>query len=225
MRSLPVLSYAAVAAGTLGVLHAPFHSAAYLATEEGASGGALLAWGAPFRDAVPGAFGFADAWGVYRAIGSVQPFVLAGMLAGLWVLHRLQAAPGRRFERMAFWALFGLWGAFTAATAVEYATPYRDAAFAVGFPALLLSLVGFIVYGIATLRAKVLPKAVGWSLIVGAAAAVPLAASFGHIAMALVLLDVALMAFGLLGLQARSGVPSRPPGAAQGRPLVAAPER
>lgn len=200
MAAIRLLGYLAVALGLFGVVHAPFHSAAYAATDEG-EGGAVLPWAKPFRDAVPAAFDFSDTWDVYRTIGSIEPLVLVGVLAGLWLLHQIRGGSERRFESISFWILFGGWAVFTVATAVEYATTYRDAAFAVGFPALLLSVVAFIVHGIAILRAKTLPKALGWWCIAAGAAFVPLAAMFGHIAMATLVILAASIRFGLHGLR------------------------
>lgn len=205
MASIRVLAYVAIALGFLGVVHAPFHSAAYLATDEGKSGGALLPWAEPFRDAVPAAFDFSDTWDVYRTIGSIQPIVLVGVLAGLWLLHLLRGRSERRFELISFWVLFGAWAVFTVATAVEYATPYRDGAFVVGFPALLLSVIAFIVHGVAMLRAKTVSKALAWWLIIAGALFVPLAALFGHIAMATLAINVASVRIGMHGLRVRKG--------------------
>lgn len=207
MPSIRLLAYVAITLGLLGIVHAPFHSAAYAATDEGA-GGAVLPWAKPFRDAIPPAFDFSDTWDVYRTIGSVQPIALVGVLAGLWLVHQLRGNSQGRFEQASFWALFGAWAVFTAATAVEYATPYRDAAFMVGFPAFLLSAVALIVHGIATLRAKTVPKSLGWWLITAGAAFVPLAALFGHLAMATLVAHLAAVRVGMHALKLKSTGPA-----------------
>lgn len=198
-RSLGIL---AMAAGALGILYAPFHAAAYLATPDGDP--PVVPWDGAFRDAFPAAFDFAGPDGVYVTFGRILPLVLVGFIAGLWALRTLQGREPSRFLRGSFYALFATQAVLFLSTIVEFYTPFLELAFLVAFPAMLLGLVSYILYGIASLRAKTLPRNAAWMLIGGAVAVIPLIALFGHIPLAMYGLYAAWIRVGWLETQVPS---------------------
>lgn len=171
-----------MAGSTVGLVYAPFHAAAYLATQSDAP---VLLWATAFRNALPWAFDFAGTHGVYVTYGRIMPFVMAGLLVGLWGLHALHRGRGGPLERRTFGPLFAVHSILAASIVVEYYTPLLDEAFMVGGPALLLTLIGYVAYGVATIKAKVVPKRIGWFLVGGALAVPPLVGLLGHIPIAL----------------------------------------
>lgn len=190
-----------MAAAVLGMLYAPFHAAAYLATSPDRP---LVAWDGPFRDAFPAAFDFAGPDGVYLTYGRIFPFVMAGLLAGMWALRGFHGNAPTRFLQASFYGLAGTHSILVLASMVEFYTPYNNEAFLVVFPAMILGVVSYVLYGIASLRARALPRTASWMLIGGAALVVPLIALFGHIPLALYGLYVAWIRIGRLETGASS---------------------
>lgn len=195
-RSLGVL---AMAAGALGILYTPFYAAAYLATSPDRP---LVPWDEALRGAVPAAFDFAAPHDVYVTYGRIFPLVVAGLLAGMWALRGFHGPAPARLLRASYYGLVGTQSVLVVGVVVEFYTPYLSEAFLVVFPAVMLGLVSYILYGIASLRARTLPRSASWMLIAGAALVVPLVALFGHIPMALYGLYAAWIRVGRLEAQA-----------------------
>lgn len=197
-----VLGLVSIFAGILGLVYTPFHAAAYLASSAGAESPPLIRWDSAFREALPWAFDFAGSDGVYVTYGRIAPLALLGFVAGLVGLHLIHGRERTRVLRTSFYALLATQSVFLLSTIVEYYTPFLDQAFMVGFPAFLLGLTSYLVFGIASLRAKTLPRNLAWTLIVGAALVIPLIALFGHIPLAMYGLFVAWIRIGSMEVQA-----------------------
>lgn len=194
------LGLASVIGGALGFPVALLLGASYLATSEGAEEPPIVAWDEAFREAVPAAFDFAGPDGVYLTYGRFTPLVFLGFLAGLWGLHRFQASPEARAERTTFFALFGLQALFTLGVTVAYFTPFLDQAFILMILSLLLSLIAYVVYGVITVRRNVVPRDVGWFLIVSPLLWLPGSLWLGHNSIGLFGFYAAFVRIGLLEL-------------------------
>ena len=185
----------AVLSGALGLVYAPFHAAAYVATPHGTT--PLIPWVDGFRNLVGGALTFGDTHTVYIAYGRVLPFVLAGFVAGLLGLHACQAHVMSRWGKWAFRGLLAALVLVTLSSIVEYYTPYLEGGFLLGIPGLVLSFVAYPAYGIVTLRAGIAPRAAGWLLTIGAPGIIPLVVLLGHIPIGHALLMVAWIIVGV----------------------------
>lgn len=189
-----LLSWLAIAGSVLGILYAPFHAAAYLATEDGSADAesVILPWAEPFRELVGGALTFGTPDEVYRTYGKVTWLVVAGFVCGILALHARQASPERRAERVGFRIVVVAQSVLALSALVEYYTPFLDEGFLfLAIPGLLGSLVGYFAFGVSTLRAGFVPKAWAWTLLLGMPAMVPLIALLGHIPMSFLVLEVA----------------------------------
>lgn len=175
----------------LNVAAAPFHGAAYFATEDGST--ELMphqeAWGAWVREHVPVAFsGGADAAYLFWGKLSAASFVLTAFaLAGL---HGAQEARLARGARIVGRTLVATWGVVALIAVFLYYVAVLDPVFVAMLPFLLASLVLTGVYGIQTVRRGAYPRAVGWALFSAALAFVPLVIFAGHIPFGLLGFDV-----------------------------------
>jgi len=180
--SLRVTRLLALAAVALNLAVAPFHGAAYFATEDG--GEDLMphqeAWGSAVRGAFPGLYD-GDAYGVYLMFGKLTAAAVALFAVAFAGLHGAQDArlPPRR--RTTGRVLVGAWALFALLALGEYFTPFTDALFLVMVPVLLTVLVLSGVYGVMTARAGILPRRVGWAFLAAAIAFIPLVILAGHI--------------------------------------------
>lgn len=177
-RQIRRLGLFAILGGVVGLAYWPFYASAYFATPSGADSDDpawVQAWSEPFRDAFEPMLTFADPHTVYVTYGKALNLVLAGWLAGLVGLHAWQRSAEGRFERATFRFALVATGLLAAASIPLYWMPqpywdaYVDYAFmGLAIPGFLLSLVAYPLYGWATIRARVAPRAVGWLLALGA---------------------------------------------------------
>jgi hypothetical protein len=101
---------------------------------------------------------------VYRTYGKLWlPLMLAGLAAAVMV--RRHRSP-RGLERVA-WpiALIGF-GGLALSLVGDYFTPWTEESFAaIGIPAMLVMMLGYVLLGIALLRRRFRPAATGWLLL------------------------------------------------------------
>lgn len=168
-------------AALLSFVSAPFHGAAYFATEDGSTDlfAHQSAWGEAVRDAFPVLFD-GDTYATYIAFGKVTALVVALFAVAMAGLHGLQDATLGRARRMTGRVVVTLWAVFAVAVVAEYFTPYTDEVFVVALPVLLLLIVLTAVYGWMTAKAAALPRRVGWALFGAAVAFIPLVVLAGH---------------------------------------------
>ena len=162
---------AAMLGGILGLLIPPFLSVAWFATKDGAESlenPLVSVWAEPFARIFSPLLTFASPESVYRFYGATALFIFVGYLAGLLALHALQASRAGGLEKWGFGValvgsvllVVGLISAFWVG-----GLDFSYLAFLV--PGQLVMLVGWTLFGIGTLRAKVAPKLGAWLLIVG----------------------------------------------------------
>jgi hypothetical protein len=162
---------AAMLGGILGLLIPPFLSVAWFATKDGAESlenSLVSVWAEPFARIFSPLLTFASPEAVYRFYGATALFIFVGYLAGLLALHALQASRAGGLEKWGFGValvgsvllVVGLISAFWVG-----AVDFSYLAFLV--PGQLVMLVGWTLFGIGTLRAKVAPRLGAWLLIVG----------------------------------------------------------
>ena len=197
---------AAMVGGILGLLYAPLHALAYFATEDGAESLEapwVAAWAETFGPLLGPLLTFALPEAVYLTYGKFFSLMVLGWMAGLLALHSRQAPNAGRLERWGFrLALIGTVlgtlggvGAYWIGTFWWGAVDISFGVFLV--PALLLFGVGFPLFGIGTLRAKVAPRSGAWLLIVGGLPGmVLLNIALGHLTLGLVPLNLAWVMLG-----------------------------
>ena len=164
---------AAMLGGLLGILIPPFLGVAWFATTGGAESleNPLVAgWAEPFARVFSPLLTFASPDAVYATYGKVALFIFLGFLAGLLALHARQGQAPRagRLEKWSFrvalagtvLTVLGILGAFWVG-ALDFSF------FAFLLPGQLLMMVGWTLFGIGTLTARVAPRLGAWLLIVG----------------------------------------------------------
>jgi hypothetical protein len=167
---------AAMLGGILGILIPPFLSVAWFATKGGAESleqPLVAVWVEPFGRAFGPLLSFAPPYVVYLTYGKIFLFEILGFLVGLVALHAWQAPRAGGLEKWGFrlalvgsvLLIVGLIGAFWVGTIWVGAVGFSYFAFVV--PAYSLMVVGWTLFGIGTLRAKVAPLLGAWLLIVG----------------------------------------------------------
>lgn len=166
----------------VNVLSAPFHGAAYFATESGSTD--LLpmqeTWGRAVRDAFPAMFSFADIDTVYLTYGKLTVLAVAlyaVALAGLHVAQGPALSPvTRRFGSVAL----AFWGVLVLFAAILYYVVNLDVFFFPVIPALLGVVVCTAAYGWG-MRKGPAGRSPGWMLLAASLLVVPLVAVAGHI--------------------------------------------
>lgn len=162
---------AAMLSGILGILIPPFLGVAWFATKGGAESleNPLVAvWVEPFARIFSPLLTFASPNAVYRIYGALALFIFLGFLAGLLALHARQAPRAGGLEKWGFrvalagtvLTALGVLGAFWVG-ALDFSF------FAFLVPGQLLMTVGWTLFGIGTLKARVAPQSGAWLLIVG----------------------------------------------------------
>ncbi len=162
--------------GILGILYSPFYALAYFATEDGAESleaPLAAAWAGALRPILEPLLTFAPPEVVYLTYGKAFSFVILGWMAGLLALHTRQAPHAGRLEKWGFRVAFagtvlaalGSIGVYWIGSVWWGAVNISFLAFMV--PSLLLFSIGFPLFGIGTLRAKMAPRLGAWLLIVG----------------------------------------------------------
>ena len=162
----PLLGRLAFLAACVGTVLAPLHALARFATSDGTGDldSPLVRWWA-----VPaaGTFRWLLGWGsadtVYLTYGKLwAPLALAATVFAVAV-RRSRRPVG--LERWGWSIALTGYALAVASTFGEYWTPWIDEAFVfVALPAVVVSLVGSTVLGIALLRRGVRPRATGWLL-------------------------------------------------------------
>jgi hypothetical protein len=108
---------------------------------------------------------------VYETYGRVFAMVYLLMLPGAVALHRLQRHAGIRFEFAGYVVLL----AGLVLSGIGVAGDYwaDGATFLVSVVGLLILFVGSLLYGIVTLRARILPRVCAWLMILAGAGGLP----------------------------------------------------
>jgi hypothetical protein len=149
---------------------------------------------------------------VYTTYGKVLAFVALGSVAGVLALHARQAPYAGRLEKWGF--RIALAGAvlLTIGGIGEYwvgALGFSFIAFTV--PGFLLTMFGMTLFGVGTLKAKVVPRLGTWLLIVGGFPGVILMTFLtGHLPGGLFLLDIAWVVLGY-AIWSQGSIPARQP--------------
>jgi hypothetical protein len=162
--------------GILGMLIPPFLGVAWFATKgsiESLENPLVAVWAEPFVRIFSPLLTFASPDTVYMTYGRVALFIFLGFLAGLLALHARQAPHAGQFEKWGFrvalvgsvLTILGIIGAFWVGTFWVAALDFSYFAFL--FPGQLLVTLGWTLFGIGTLNAKVAPRLGAWLLIVG----------------------------------------------------------
>lgn len=197
---------AAMLAGILGILYSPFYALAYFATDEGASSlDAPLAktWADALGPVLEPFLTFASPEVVYLTYGKAFSFVVLGWMAGLLTLHGYQSQRAGRLEKWGFRMAFagtvlgflGSIGVYWIGSIWWGAVNISYLAFLV--PALLLFSIGFPLFGIGTLWAKVAPRLGAWLLIVGGLPGIFLLSFLlGQLSLGILLLNLAWVILG-----------------------------
>jgi hypothetical protein len=159
--------------GSIAVMvMAPLYAVAYFIKED--EWEAVIPWGEWALEAAPGLWSWSDPTTVYLTYGKLHPLFAIGFLGGLLALHAVQAGTGR-LERWSFRVLLVASVLMTIGMIMAYYTPWLGQSFAFfSIPGLLLTMLGSIPYGIATLRAGKVTRTGAWLLTVGALPGVPL---------------------------------------------------
>lgn len=203
--SVRPLRFLAIAACLVGVLYAPFHAAAYLATPDGAESPPVLPWAGPFRSALPSAFGFASPDEVYLLYGKLGWVGFLGMLAAAVLLHAGQRGAAGRAERIGFFVLAAGLSLVALGAFVEYYTPYLEEAFMfLAGPGVLLTLAGYVTFGIGTREAGVAPRWLAWVFTLAPLIVIATIALLGHIPLAFAPLEIAWIAATLKTIRAET---------------------
>ncbi len=167
---------AAMLGGVVGILYSPFYALAYFATEDGAESlQAPLAetWAGALRPILEPFLTFAPPEVVYLTYGKCFSFMVLGWMAGLLALHARQRERAERLEKWGFRVVFagtvlgtlGGIGVYWVGTVWWGVVDFSFLVFMI--PTILLLSIGFPLFGIGTLRAKVAPRLGTWLLIVG----------------------------------------------------------
>jgi hypothetical protein len=201
--------YAAVAAAA-AVLLSPLLALSYFATSEGADElgtGTVSAWADPARDLVGSLLTWASADRVYATYVQAFAVLFPAVLLCALVVHRRRPAARSRLERWGWRiALFGyalasvgLGAAFVVLIAGSVAGDALNVVFlGVMLPAMLFSVLGSTVLGIALLRAGYRPKLTAWLLALAFPSMLAIPGLLGHNSLGMLPIFVA---WGLTGLR------------------------
>lgn len=187
-----------ILSSTLMLVTAPLHAVAYMRTPDGEAG--AIDWTPGAYRALPWLWDWGERQSVYLTYGKVTSVLLVGALIGLWGLHWRQRREEARFERWAF-RLFAVGYTLLAVGATtEYYTPFLEEAFLfIAIPGLLLTLVGGLIFGIASSRVRVISPPLALFLAFSFLPGVPLfVATLGHIPIGFTPVMIALIAVGLM---------------------------
>ncbi len=176
---------------------APLHAVAYLRTPDGEPG--AIDWSLDAYRLAPWLWDWDERQSVYLTYGRVTSVLLVGSLLGLVALHRRQRHPQARFERWAFRVFAAGYTLMAIGAIAEYYTPFLEEAFVfIAIPGLLLTLLGGLVFGIASSRVNSIPRSLAFFLALSFLPGVPLlVALLGHIPVGFSLVMVALIIIGL----------------------------
>ena len=167
---------AAMLGGIVGILYSPFYALAYFATEDGAESLEapwVAAWAGALRPILEPMLTFAPPEVVYLTYGKFFSLMVLGWMAGLLALHARQRGNAGRLERWGFRVVFagtvlgtlGGVGVYWVGSIWWGVVEFFFLAFMM--PMLLLVSIGFPLFGIGTLRAKVAPRLGAWLLVIG----------------------------------------------------------
>jgi hypothetical protein len=151
---------------------APLYAVSYFIKEN--EWEAVIPWGEWLVDRAPWLWNWSDPTTVYVTYGKLHPLFAIGFLCGLLSLHAVQAGTGR-LERWSFRVLFVASVLLSIGMIMAYYTPWLSQSFMFfSMPGLLLTMLGSIPYGIATLRARMVTRTGAWLLTVGAFPGLPM---------------------------------------------------
>jgi hypothetical protein len=142
------------------------HALARHATEDGKADLELpltRAWSAPAADLLGPLLNWADPDTVYLTYGKIWPPVFVSFTLAAFVVYRRRAPAG--LEKWAWYITLTGYVIVTVAVFGDFYTPWMDQAFLVTVAALLLSLAGSTVLGIALLRSNFRPRMTPWLLV------------------------------------------------------------
>lgn len=211
---------AAMLGGIVGILYSPFYALAYFATDDGAESLEapwVAAWAGALRLALEPLLTFAPPEVVYLTYGKFFSFMIFGWIAGLLALHARQARSAGRLERWGFRVAFtgtvlgtvGGIGAYWVGSVWSGAVGFSFFAFML--PMLLLVGIGFPLFGIGTLRAKVAPRLGAWLFIIGGLPGmILLDVVLGQLTLALLPINLAWVMLGY-SLYSAKATPARQP--------------
>lgn len=150
-----------------GTVLAPVHALARFATADGAEdleSAAVSAWAEPAAAALQPLLDWSDPPTVYLTYGKAWFFILgAATLAAFAVRQRRGSVTGA--EKWGWRIALPASVLATLSVLGDYWTPWLDQSFLfLGFPAVLLSLVGNTTLGVGLLRRGYRPRATGWLL-------------------------------------------------------------
>ena len=192
---------AAMLGGLLGIVYFPFHATSYFTTADGAEqlgNPWIAAWSEAFRSLVGSLLTFAPPDEVYTTYGKVSLFVVLGFLAGLFALHRWQAAHASSLEHWGFRiALVGNVLMIMGILGEYYVEALEFSFLFISLPGVLLYMIGITLFGIGTLRAQTAPRLGAWLLILGGfPGLLVLTVILGHFSGGILLLDIAWIVLG-----------------------------
>jgi hypothetical protein len=197
---------AAMLGGIVGIVYSPFYALAYFATPDGAESLEapwVAAWAGVARPILEPLLTFASPETVYLTYGKLFTFVILGWMAGLLALHARQAANAGRLEKWGFRVAFaGVAMGFLGSIGVYWVGSFWWGVVEFSFlafmvPALLLFNIGFPLFGVGTLRAKVAPRLGAWLLTVGGFPGIFLLTFLlGQITLGILLLNLAWISLG-----------------------------
>jgi hypothetical protein len=191
------LGVASTAGAILGLLVWPFLGASWFNDEDNLAEQPAPArlWANALTDGVPAAFDWGTWHDAYLLYGRIFAFVFPALLAGVIGLHRLQKGLGGRTETIGFWMVGASLTLMTLGAFMAFYTPLLDIAFlAFLVPAMLLTMVGFPVFGIGTYKARVVPRTAALLMIFGALPGFPLLSwLLGHNSAAFIVIEAGLL--------------------------------
>lgn len=197
---------AAIVGGIVGILYAPFYALAYFATPDGAESLEapwVAAWAGAVRPAVEPLLTFAAPEAVYLTYGKFFSLMVLGWMAGLLALHARQKADAGQLEKWGFRAAFtgtvlGTIGGIGVYWVGSFWWGIIDFSFlAFMVPTLLLFGVGFPLFGIGALKAKVASRLGAWLLVVGGLPGmIVLSIALGQLTLALLPINLAWIILG-----------------------------
>ena len=214
---------AAMLGGIVGILYAPFYALAYFATADGAESLEqpwVASWAGALKPRLEPLLTFAPPEDVYLTYGKFFSLMVLGWMAGLLALHAYQAASAGRLERWGFrvaltgtvLGTLGGIGAYWIGSVWREAVDLSFVAFLV--PMLLLVGIGFPLFGIGVLRAKMAPRLGAWLLIIGGLPGMLLLnILLGQLTLGLLLLNLAWVVLGY-SLYAAKATEAQQPGLA-----------
>ncbi|NTU80355.1 MAG: hypothetical protein HGA45_13425 [Chloroflexales bacterium] len=185
----------------IGIVTMPLLALAYFATADGAASLEapwVAAWTAVAQPLLAPLLTFGPPDVVYTVYGLLMLPMVLGFLVGLLGLHAIQAHHAGRLEHIGFWlSLVGM-SLLACGIVGAYGVGALDGSFVtLILPGFFLLLIGPLVFGLGTLRARVAPRLGAWLLILGSfPGIIGLSILVGHNASGLLVLALAWIVLG-----------------------------